>query len=103
MQRIKEMWGSAVTTSFDFLAEVILPVVFVVLLVAAVFGGVVFIGNKLVEAFSGPPSPVITLDKDKWACTSLTRDTYTTFVRSGDIMVPVTMSDDRCTQWSRQP
>lgn len=90
-------------TVFDFLKEMLIPVIVILLFCVVVGGGLIFGLHALIKAFSGPPSPVITLDKDKWACTSLTRDTYTTYVRSGDIMIPITKSDDRCTQWSRQP
>ena len=48
-------------------------------------------------------SPTFTLYKNQWACTNMQRVPITTYVQSGNVMVPVTTYADECHQWSRQP
>lgn len=48
-------------------------------------------------------SPTFTLYKNQWACTNMQRIPITTYVKSGDVMIPVTTYSDECHQWSKQP
>ena len=46
---------------------------------------------------------VLYLKKSEWACTNMTRTVDTMYVKSGDILIPITSYDDVCLTWSRQP
>ncbi len=65
------------------------------LLVLAVIGGVLFIP---VAIYLESQRPTFELAKEDWVCTDY--KTYTTFVMSGKVMVPVYHKD--CTQWTEK-
>jgi hypothetical protein len=48
-------------------------------------------------------SPTFTLHKNEWACTNMQRIPITTYIQSGNVMVPVTTYSNECHQWSKQP
>ena len=43
------------------------------------------------------------LRKDEWACTASVERPITTYVQSGNVMVPITTYSKHCTQWSERP
>ena len=46
--------------------------------------------------------PHIMLLKSEWACTNTVIVPVTTYVKSGDVMVPIITQTKTCTQWSMQ-
>lgn len=57
----------------------------------------------LYAAYQESKQPHISLLKSKWACTDMQRTPITTYVKSGNVMVPMTTYANECHQWSRQP
>lgn len=51
---------------------------------------------------SSDQSPDITLKKSEWACTESINRATTTYVRSGNVMVPITSNSQVCDQYSRR-
>lgn len=47
--------------------------------------------------------PHIALLKSEWACTNTQVVPVTTYVKSGDAMVPIVTMMRTCVQWSKQP
>ena len=47
-------------------------------------------------------SPTFELRKDEWACSASIERQSTTYIKSGDVMVPITSHYKHCTQWSER-
>lgn len=43
------------------------------------------------------------LKKDDWACSASVERASTTYVQSGNVMVPLTTYSKHCTQWTEKP
>lgn len=43
------------------------------------------------------------LRKDEWNCTASVERASTTYVQSGNVLLPITSYNKQCTQWSAKP
>lgn len=43
------------------------------------------------------------LRKDEWVCSASVERPITTYVQSGNVMVPITTYTKHCTQWTEKP
>lgn len=43
------------------------------------------------------------LRKDEWTCSASIERATTTYVQSGNVMVPITTHSKHCTQWTERP
>ena len=90
----------------DWFFEKALPVILAFLIIAVVlFVGIgsAAIGRHWWMTRNDPPPTTIVLVKSEWACTSLQRHSTTYYVKSGNVMVPITSNTNVCHQWSKQP
>lgn len=84
---------------FDWLMDHVMPwiinvgiVLIVLLFVLAPFA---IYAEYKAEKFS--------LKKDEWSCTASVERPTTTYIQSGNVMVPITTYSKHCTQWSERP
>lgn len=83
----------------DWLFERAMPwiiIAFIVFIVAGICIGIYAIYLK-------SQSQTFTLYKTEWVCTNMQRIPVTTYIKTGDVLVPVMSHQDVCHQWSRQP
>lgn len=77
---------------------------FELVLASVLIGGVVLlIGFLGYSGYVQSKTPTFTLYKNQWACTNLQTIPITTYMQSGNVMVPITTYSQECHQWSRQP
>lgn len=90
---------------FD-LMEKVMDVLMPPLMIACVvlMAGLVFIGLPMLaySAWQGSKSPTFELRKDEWTCMATHRETYTTHVMVGKVLVPQVHTRTVCDQWSRR-
>lgn len=43
------------------------------------------------------------LRKDEWSCSASVERPVTTYIQSGNVMIPITSYTKHCTQWSERP
>lgn len=88
-----------IDTLFDFFMEKCIPVLvmgfFAALVLAVPFG--------LYTWYKDSQSPTFALRKDSWACSASVERSTTTYVQSGNVMVPITTYYKHCTQWTELP
>jgi hypothetical protein len=70
----------------------LLLIAFILLLIALPF--MIYADSKA-ERFS--------LRKDAWECSASVQIPTTTYIQSGNVMVPMTTYSKHCTQWSERP
>lgn len=63
---------------------------------------VVLAGLFGVAIYQDSRAEKFSLRKDSWACTRSHVDTFTTYIKIGDVMVPQFHTDTVCDQWSRR-
>lgn len=68
--------------------------------IAAVVFGIPLLGYA---AWRESKDPQVHLNKKHWACTNMQRIPITTYVKSGNVMVPMTTYSNECHEWTRQP
>ena len=70
-------------------------------------GGIVILAVIIVIApiaiYADSQRPEFSLKKDEWTCTQFVERASTTYVQSGNVMVPITSYSKHCTQWSEKP
>jgi uncharacterized membrane-anchored protein YhcB (DUF1043 family) len=81
----------------DWLVENVLGWVFIILLVGLIIGGIIF----AVSAYKQSQSPTFSLYKNEWTCTNKKTETVTTYVKSGDVLIPVVSHVDSCLQYTK--
>lgn len=69
-------------------------------IIAAIVLAVPVIGYAL---YKDSQSPTFALRKDSWACSASVERSTTTYVQSGNVMVPITTYYKHCTQWTELP
>jgi hypothetical protein len=77
----------------DIIAEKIIPSIIIIF----VFIGVPFI---IYICYCHLQSPVFTLRKDDWACSKTIKVQYTTYIKSGAVLLPITNFNDECQQYN---
>lgn len=82
----------------DWLAEHVLPWLIILFIVAIILG----IPFLLYYSWMQEESPTLTLYKNEWTCTQTKRVPSTIYVKSGNVMIPVTTYHNECYQWSKQ-
>lgn len=83
---------------FDFLMDKVMPWFVGLILVVAV-GMVLLIPVALYAEYKAEK---FYLRKDQWTCTASRLETSTTYIQSGNVMVPITSTHKHCTQWSER-
>jgi hypothetical protein len=83
----------------DWLFERAMPWIIITLIALVV----VSIGAGIYALYLKSNSPSFTLYKSEWACTNMQRIPVTTYVKAGDVMIPMTTYHNECHQWNRQP
>jgi len=84
---------------YDLWERVAMPVVILVLCVLVIVG----IPVLCYAVYLDMKSPTFSLDKDEWTCTASVERSSTTYVKSGEVLVPITSNYKHCTQWSEKP
>jgi hypothetical protein len=83
----------------DWLFEHAFPWVIIVMFA----GAVVFIVGGVYVLYQGRNAPTITLRKSEWVCTNTHKVPTTIYIKSGELMIPMTTYRNECLQWNRQP
>ena len=92
-------FSDGVLSILDWLTENVMLPLFLVGLVLLIVAAPFLIYHGIQQS----KSPTFELYKNQWACTNTQRIPITTYVKSGDVMIPVTTYHDECHQWNRQP
>ena len=83
---------------FEWIVEKAMPWVFIIF-----FAGILIflpIGGYL--SWKESKQPTLTLRKDQWACTQSQQIPTTIYIKTGEVMVPMTTYNTVCNQWSKQ-
>lgn len=65
------------------------------------FGLILFVVLLLIAACD--KSPTVTLHTSEWACTNMRTIPLVTYVKTGDVIVPIITPIEDCIQWTKQP
>lgn len=74
----------------------------VILAVLALVGWLGWYGVHSWQHRNDPPPVSVSLPLNEWACTQMHRIPTTIYIKSGDVMVPITTYHKECYQWSKQ-
>lgn len=83
---------------WDWIEEYVMPWVMIGFGVLLIAGVIAFI----VALITWISSDSFSLRKDDWICTASHVEEVTTYVKSGDVQVPITSEYDECDQWSKK-
>ena len=87
----------------DFCFEKLLPPAVAVILVLGLAFVLIGLPVWIFSTYKQSKSPTFTLYKNEWSCTNTQRVPVTTYIKTGDVLLPITTYKNVCHQWSRQP
>lgn len=80
---------------FDHVVPWMMSAAIVVVVLLVILAPFAFYAEYTAEKFS--------LKKDEWVCSASVERASTTYVQSGNVMVPITTHSKHCTQWTEKP
>lgn len=87
----------------EFFFDKVAPVVAMGFIGLATLAFVIGIPFAVYAFYKESQSPTFELRKDEWTCSASVERQSTTYVQSGNVMVPITNYYNHCTQWSELP